>query len=178
MKKTSNFYFMKKHSANIITLSRIAFGFSLLFLSLSSVWFYILYLICGLTDMIDGTIARKTGTATKFGAMLDSVADFVFMLVCAIKILPQIHLPAQLWIWIIIIALIKIFNILMVFICKRKLLSIHSLLNKITGFALFIAPLSINFIENTLSIWIICLLTTIAAIQEVYFVAKGKFDLA
>ena len=168
---------MKKSIANIITGSRIIISLPLLFISLSSVWFYILYLICGLTDMIDGTIARKTGTATKFGAMLDSVADFVFMLVCAIKILPQIHLPAQLWIWIIIIALIKIFNILIVFICKRKLLSIHSLLNKITGFALFLLPLSLAFIETTYSVSTICVLATIAVVQEAYLISKRKMLL-
>ena len=38
--------------------------------------------------MIDGTIARKTGAVSNFGSRLDTIADFVFMLVCSIKILP------------------------------------------------------------------------------------------
>ena len=168
---------MKKHIANIITLSRIVFSFPLLFLSLSSVWFYVFFVICGLTDMIDGTIARKTGAAGKFGAKLDTLADFVFMLVCSIKIIPKIHIPVWLWLWIIVIAFIKLFIFVFVFSFKKKIISIHSVLNKIAGFALFIAPLSINFIETTLSISIICFLVTIAVIQEVCFVAKGKFDL-
>ena len=62
---------MKKHIANIITGSRIGFGLPLLFIPLSSVWFYVLYLFCGLTDMIDGTVAGKTGAVSKFGAKLD-----------------------------------------------------------------------------------------------------------
>ena len=80
---------MKKHIANIITGSRIAFSLPLLFIPLSSAWFAILYLVCGLTDMVDGTIARKTGSVSKFGARLDTVADFVFMSVCCVKILPR-----------------------------------------------------------------------------------------
>ena len=117
---------MKKYIANIITGSRVAFSLPLLFIPLSSAWFYIFYLLCGLTDMIDGAIARKMGAVSKFGAKLDTVADFVFMFVCSIKILPLIHIPVWLWVWIIVVALIKIFNIALVFIHKKKLISIHS----------------------------------------------------
>jgi len=165
---------MKKYIANIITGSRVAFSLPLLFIPLSSALFYILYLFCGLTDMIDGAIARKTGAVSKFGARLDTVADFVFMFVCSIKILPIMHIPAWLWVWIIIVALIKIFNIALVFIQKKKLLSIHSVLNKTTGVALFLLPLSLAFVETTYSVATICVLATIAVMQEVYFIAKGQ----
>ena len=74
---------MKKHIANIITGSRIIFSLLLVFIPLSSAWFCVFYLFCGLTDMIDGAIARKTGSVSKFGARLDTVTDFVFMFVCA-----------------------------------------------------------------------------------------------
>jgi CDP-diacylglycerol--glycerol-3-phosphate 3-phosphatidyltransferase len=165
---------MKKYIANIITGSRVAFSLPLLFIPLSSAWFYIFYLLCGLTDMIDGAIARKMGAVSKFGAKLDTVADFVFMFVCSIKILPLIHIPVWLRVWIIVVALIKIFNITLVFIHKKKLISIHSVLNKITGFALFLLPLSLTFDETTYSVATICVLATIAAMQEAYFIAKGQ----
>ena len=165
---------MKKHIANIITASRIIFSLPLLFIPLSSAWFYIFYLFCGLSDMIDGTIARKTGTASKFGARLDSASDFVLMFVCCLKMLPLIHIPVWLWAWIIGIALIKIFNIMLVFIQKKKLISIHSLLNKTTGLALFLLPLTMTLIETTYSVATICVLATIAGMQEVYFIMKGQ----
>ena len=165
---------MKKYIANIITGSRVAFSLPLLFIPLSSAWFYIFYLLCGLTDMIDGAIARKMGAVSKFGARLDTASDFVFMLVCTIKVLPLIHMPVWLWVWITLIALIKIFNITLVFIRKKKLISIHSVLNKITGFALFFFPLSLTLVEPIYSVATICLLATIAAMQEVYFIAKGQ----
>ena len=146
----------------------------LLFIPITSVWFYILYLFCGLTDMIDGAIARKTGSVSKFGARLDTASDFVFMFVCVVKMLPIIPMPVWLWVWITLIALIKIFNITLVFIRKKKLISIHSVLNKITGFALFFFPLSLTLVEPIYSVATICLLATIAAMQEVYFIAKGQ----
>ena len=124
--------------------------------------------------MIDGAIARKMGAVSKFGAKLDTVADFVFMFVCSIKILPLIHIPMWLWVWIVFAALIKIVNIALVFIRKKKLMSIHSVLNKITGFALFLWPLSLTFVEITYSVATICVLATIAVMQEVYFIAKGQ----
>ena len=150
------------------------FSLPLVFISLSSAWFYVFYLFCGLTDMIDGAIARKTGAVSKFGARLDTVADFVFMFVCSIKILPLMHIPVLLWVWIIIVALIKIFNIALVFIHTKKLISIHSVLNKTTGFALLLMPLSLAFVETTYSVATVCVLATIAAMQEVYFIAKGQ----
>ena len=165
---------MKKYIANIITGSRVAFSLPLLFIPLSSAWFYMLYIFCGLTDMIDGAIARRTGVVSKFGARLDTAADFIFMAVCSIKILPLMRIPVWLWVWITLIALIKIFNITLVFIRKKKLISIHSVLNKITGFALFLLPLSLIFVETTYSTSTICVLATIAAMQEVYFIAKGQ----
>ena len=164
---------MKKYIANVITGSRVILSLPLLLIPLSSVWFYILYIFCGFTDMIDGTIARKTGAVSQFGARLDTVADFVFMLVCAIKILPLIHLSAWLWGWIILIALVKTFNIAFGLIHKKSLISIHSVFNKITGLALFLLPLSIDFVEVVYSVTTICVLASIAVIQEVYLIAKG-----
>lgn len=165
---------MRKYIANIITGSRALFSLPLLFIPLSSAWFYILYLFCGLTDMIDGAIARKIGSVSEFGARLDTAADFIFMFVCSIKILPLIHISIWLWVWIILVALIKVLNIAVVFIRKKKLISIHSVFNKTTGFALYLLPLLQTFFEADYSVATICVLATIAGLQEVYFIVKQQ----
>ena len=165
---------MKKYIANIITLSRIIFSLPLLFIPLSAAGFYILYFFCGFTDMIDGAIARKTGTVSEFGARLDTVSDFVFMLVCCVKLLPLLHIPVWLWVWITLIALIKIFNIALVFTRKKKLISNHSVSNKITGFALFLLPLTLTFIEPTNTAFVVCCLATASVIEEIYLIAKWQ----
>ena len=159
---------MKKHIANIITGSRMVLSLPLLFIPLTSAWFYALYLLGGLSDMIDGTVARKTNSASKFGARLDTLSDFVFMSVALIKFLPHLHIPVWMWIWIGIIAMIKLGNMVWGFIRTKKLISPHTVLNKITGLLLFLLPVTIRFVDLTCTLPIVCTVATVAAIHEVY----------
>ena len=74
--------------ADMITLLRIAGTILLLFFPALSPAFFILYALTGLTDVLDGWIARRTKTASDFGARLDSVADLpVFYILLLIQIL-------------------------------------------------------------------------------------------
>ena len=159
---------MKKHIANVITGLRIVFCLPLLFVPLTSVWFYALYLLCGLSDMIDGTVARRTNSATQFGARLDTVSDFVFMTVALIKFVPHFHIPVWLWIWIGIIAVIKLGNAAWGFVRTKKLISPHTVLNKIAGLLLFLLPVTISFVDLTYTLPVVCTVATVAAIHEVY----------
>ena len=163
---------MKKHIANIITGSRIVLSLPLLFIPLTSAWFYALYLICGLSDMIDGTVARRTKCESKFGAKLDTVSDFVFMTVALIKFVPHLHIHVLLWIWIGVIAMIKLENAVWGFIRTKKFISPHTVLNKITGLLLFLLPLTISFVDLTYTLPIVCTLATAAAMHEWYYMKK------
>ena len=165
---------MKKHIANIITGSRIVFSLPLLFLPLSSVWFYTLYLLCGFTDMIDGTVARRTNSASEFGARLDTVSDFVFMIVTLIKFVPYLHIPTWLWMWIGVIAVMKLGNAAWGFVRTKKLISPHTVLNKVTGLLLFLLPVTISFVDLTYTLPIVCTVATVAAIHEVYYTYSEK----
>ena len=163
---------MKKHIANIITGSRIVLSLPLLFIPLTSAWFYMLYLFCGLSDMIDGTVARRTSSASDFGARLDTISDFVFMTVALIKFVPYLHIPVWLWIWIGVIAVIKLGNVVREFVRTKKLVSPHTVMNKITGLLLFLLPLTISFIDLTYTLPIVCTLATVAAMHEWYYMEK------
>ena len=124
--------------------------------------------------MIDGTVARKTGAVSNFGAKLDTASDFVFMAVCVVKLLPKINISVWLWIWIAIIAIVKVINIVMGFIRRKKLVALHTVLNKITGLLLFLLPLTLQFIVPTYSFAVVCTIATIAAIQEGYYIIKAN----
>ena len=164
---------MRKNIANIITISRILCSVCMLFCPVFSICFYIMYLFCGFTDMVDGTIARKTKSVSEFGEKLDTVADIVFTAVCFVKIIPFIHFPVWLWIWIIAIAAIKIGNAVWEWICNKKLVSIHTILNKVTGFLLFLFPLTLSVVAPIYSAVIVCFLATVSAINEAYLTRKG-----
>ena len=146
----------------------------MLFFSAVSAQFYTLYFICGFSDMVDGTVARKTNSISEFGTRFDTVADFIFVAVSMIKFLPLIHIPIWLWIWICVIAIIKISAVIWVFIQKKKLISLHTIMNKITGALLFLLPLTLQFIEIKYSSVAICLAATFSAIQEAIYIAKEE----
>ena len=163
---------MKKHIANIITGSRIVFSLSILFIPLTSAWFCVIYLLCGLSDMIDGTVARRTNSASEFGARLDTVSDFVFMTVALIKFVPHLSIPVWLWIWSGVITMIKLVNVAWGFVRTKELISPHTLLNKITGLLLFFLPMTLGFFDLTYTLPIVCTVATVAAMHEWYYMEK------
>lgn len=160
--------------ANIITACRIVCSAVLLFLPALSPAFYTVYLIGGFTDMIDGTIARKMGAESAFGAKLDSVADFSFIMVCLLKILPVVVLPRWLWIWIMLIALIKISSVVSGVVRWGKLIGEHTILNKALGFLLFVLPFTLKVIPMEWSGGFLCIMATVAALQEGYYIRMGQ----
>ena len=165
---------MKRQIANIITGSRILCSIWLIFCPVFSACFYWLYLFCGVTDMIDGTIARKLHTVSESGARLDTAADMVFSAVCFAKILPFIQLPVWVWIWTACITVRKVRNIIGGFISQKKLISVHSVLNKVTGFLLFLFPLTLDFIKPLYSAVAVCFLAMLAAIEEGCYINTGR----
>jgi len=156
--------------ANILTGMRILCGILIMCFPAFSGWYYFFYLIGGFTDAIDGTVARKMGEASDFGAKFDTAADFVFAIAVAIKVVGNIHVPLWLLIWIMMIALIKIGSHLAGYFKYHELKTIHSPLNKVCGGATFMVPLLIGgdyaWQAKALVVFAVCILTSIAAIAE------------
>ena len=121
--------------------------------------------------MIDGTIARKTGAISEFGARLDTVADFIFLSVSLVKFLPAVSIPQWLWVWIAFVGVVKIGNLIAGFVRTKTLVFLHTVMNKITGFLLFLLPLTFPVIDPKYSIIPVCAVASIAAIQESVYIA-------
>ena len=164
---------MSKHIANLLTGCRILGSILLLFSPAFSVLFYTLYFFCGFSDMIDGTIARKTNSISKFGSQLDTVADLIFVVVSIIRFLPAIHIPGWLWIWAGVIAIIKISNIIGGYVYNKQFISLHTKMNKVTGLFLFLYPLTLSFAEVKYGSIVVCSIATFAAIQESIYIATN-----
>ena len=120
--------------------------------------------------MIDGTIARKTNTASEFGSRLDTIADIIFVVACMIKLLPVLTIPTWIWIWIGVIAAIKVFNIISGYIVQKKFVAKHTIMNKITGAVLFILPLTLSIVDLKYSGGFVCTIAILAALQEGYLI--------
>lgn len=160
--------------ANLITGCRILCSIIMIFFPAFSVTFYVLYLAGGVTDMVDGLVARKTNTVSKMGSRLDSIADVFFVAVSLFKILPAVDIPTWLWIWIGVIAVIKIINIISGFASQKRFVAEHTIMNKVTGFLLFLLPLTLTVIELNYSGAVVCCVATFAAIQEGHYIRTGK----
>lgn len=164
---------MRQYAANVITACRILFSMLMLAFPPFSVCFDAMYVASGMTDMIDGAVARKTGTASAFGSRFDTAADFVFTVSALCKILPVIRVPRWVLAWVLTIALIKILNAVAGFLRSGNLFAEHTTLNRITGLVLFLAPLSFPWIEIQYSAIAVCSIATAAAIQEGYCIRKA-----
>ena len=165
---------MRAHLANIITGSRILCSIWMLFCPVFSVGFFVIYLFCGFTDMVDGTIARRTNTASEFGARLDTVADILFTAVAFLKILPALRLQVWLRIWILLIACIKIGNYMFCAVSRKGIVSLHTAANKLTGLLLFLLPLTLPLIDLRISAPVVCVVASVSAIQEGRAIGTGR----
>jgi len=146
----------------------------LLFCPVFSPAFYAFYIAAGLSDMLDGFVARKTDTVSTLGARLDTMADFVLVVVCLIKLLPILRIPAWLYAWIGIIALIKVVNIISGFVAQKRFVAVHSGMNKATGALLFLLPLTIPVLPLKYVAIVVCAAATFAAMQEGHLIRTGE----
>ena len=156
---------------NIITLLRIAGSFGLLLCDVTGVAFWLIYGLCGISDIADGWLARKLKCVTKTGALLDSMADICFVACCAWKLLPILDLPQWLWLWAGVIVVIKVVNQLSALVLYGHCCFPHTAANKVTGFLLFIA-VPITFF-TIIPITIVAAIATFAAIHEGCVLARA-----
>ena len=160
--------------ANAITIFRMAVSIVLLFCPVFSPAFYGFYIAAGVSDMLDGFVARRTNTVSRSGAKLDTIADHVFVIVCLIKLLAVIRIPIWLYVWTGIIALLKVVNIISGFAVQKTFMAVHSAMNKAIGFLLFLLPLTIPVIPLKYYAIVVCAAATFAAIQESHLIRTGE----
>ncbi|MBQ9227869.1 MAG: CDP-alcohol phosphatidyltransferase family protein [Eubacterium sp.] len=153
---------MKKQLANIISSSRIAAAIALYFFSTVTAPFLVLYAFCGLTDAIDGPVARKTNSTSELGATLDTIGD-VATYVAIAKILIAAHLvPLWVLLWFIGSAVAIIASGFVAHKRFGKFYIVHSLFGKIMGVFAFTLPFAFYF---NLLVYCYCALCTSASIS-------------
>ena len=152
--------------ANALTISRIVLGITLLLTEAFSLPFFVIYGFAGLTDTLDGLVARTTGTESELGARLDSIADLVLTIACLVKVLPAISMPTWLWAWMAAIVLVKVINVISGLVIERRLVLPHTIANKAAGLAAFLVPFAIPMFGITVPAIVACTVATFAAVQE------------
>lgn len=167
-----------KYLADIITFSRIISALAILTVPVYSTAFYLLYLLAGLSDMIDGPVARITHHVTEFGSRLDTAADLIFVSICMIRLFPVIPLDKWVYGWCGLIILIKGRNMMIGYQYSGRFPAIHSRMNRLTGFLLFLFPVTVMIIDVSAGAFVLCAIASAAAVQEGYLIRnpirKGK----
>ena len=161
-----------KHIPNIITAFRFLGATSLLFCNPAGVAFWVIYGLCGISDMLDGYLARKLNAESNTGAMLDSVADICFVACCAIRLIPVVQIPTWLWIWAASIVTVKLINQVSALIVYRHLIFPHTMANKLTGLLLFLTVPTVFW--SIVPVAIVAGVATFASVQEGHFIRTRK----
>ena len=151
---------------NIITCSRILFSLCFLFFPTFSTGFYLFYTLAGLTDLLDGTVARRTDSETELGSKLDTAADWVFIITALVKVVPSLDIPLWLLIWVIAILIMKVVNVVYGFRLHGGFVAIHSTVNKIAGLLVFLYPFTVPYMAIVYPSVVLCVVASIATVQE------------
>ena len=127
---------------NCITGLRIAGAVCLLFTKTGSPVFSGLYTLCGVSDALDGWLARRLNAVSERGARLDSVADLCFCAAALAKLFPVLWvlLPAAVWFGAAGVLAVRLMSYGVAAVKYRRFLSLHTWLNKLTGAVVFAIP--------------------------------------
>lgn len=140
----------------------------LLFLVPASAAFYWVYCISGVTDVLDGLVARLTKTTSDLGAKLDSAADLLFYSVMLIRLFPQLWdlIPRWIWIWVFAILVVRLVSYLLAYRNTHAFSALHTIMNKITGFCVFLIPFFLKTSYLTPYCIVVGFVGTISSVQE------------
>ncbi len=156
------------HLPNSITCFRIAGSVVLLFLPSFSPIFYILYSLCGVSDAVDGFIARRFKLTSDLGSRLDSIADLLFYASMLTHVIPFLvpRVPTAVWYVVSALALLRIGMYLLAAVKYRRFSSLHTYANKATGIVLFCVPYLLLFANSATVSWIACAACALSSIEE------------
>ncbi|WP_320932007.1 CDP-alcohol phosphatidyltransferase family protein [Hungatella sp.] len=163
-----------KNLANIITSSRIIFAIAILYIKPYSTAFWICYFLGGLSDFLDGFVARTLNQQSAKGAKIDSIADFVFAVSISIIVLKYIFLPGWLWYSISLIFVIRIITYIVGFYKYRTFSSLHTYFNKTSGLLILIFPLLYVILKLDVAGAIVCFVSFVASIEELVITVKSS----
>ena len=157
-----------KNVPNFITCIRILGTAILLFIEPFTIGFFVLYTVCGVTDILDGLIARKCNAISELGSKLDSIADIFYYMVMVFKILPVLVkiLPVYVWYMLFGVVVIRVLSYLIAAVRYRCLASHHTYLNKVSGFSAFLAPYFVTESIGDVYCTVVGVIVSIATLEE------------
>ncbi len=162
--------FSKQQIPNLITAFRIFGTLLMLGCETLSPAFFIIYSLCGLSDVLDGIAARKLKAMSEFGARLDSVADLLFYTMMAIKVWPLLvkYMPIGAWYLLWAVVALRLLMYIGYGLKYRRISSLHTYLNKVTGLFTFLIPYVIQSAVFSWYSFLGCSIAAISSVEELF----------
>ncbi|MBQ3084386.1 MAG: CDP-alcohol phosphatidyltransferase family protein [Clostridia bacterium] len=153
---------------NFITCIRLLGTAALPFTTVSSVEFYVIYTICGVSDVLDGWLARILKQSSEFGSRLDSVADLLFYFVMLLMVFPVLwaKLPWQIWIAVGAVILLRLVSYTVAAVKYKRFASVHTYANKLTGLLMFSVPYFLPLCFMVAGCFVVCIATALSSLEE------------
>ena len=168
METKNNLSSFKRAIPNIITSIRILGTLLMLFIEPLSTTFLVVYTIAGVSDALDGWAARTLKVSSDFGAKLDSISDLLFYIVMLVRIFPVmwVVLPKGIWVCVGSMVVLRIISYTTAAIKYHRLASLHTFMNKASGFSVFFVPYVINTAAATPVCTTVCVIAMFATLEE------------
>jgi phosphatidylglycerophosphate synthase len=165
---------MIKKIPNLLSVVRVILSVMLLLTIPFSVLFFTIYIMCGFSDILDGFLARKFNLTSELGAVLDSLGDFVMIVILMYVLYPYVNVDNYAILWIIGIMVIRCSSLLVAFAKYRTLAFLHTYTNKVTGFLLFCFPILYISLGVDITAFFLCIIASISALEEFMIHIKSK----
>ena len=131
-----------------------------------SVMFWVCYISGGVSDLLDGPIARLSHSQSDAGAKLDSAADLAFAAAVAAVVVRSIPLPGWLWVCGGCAAVARLAGYGVGFAKYRAFSALHTAANKATGALIFAFPLLYASLGLTAAGIILCAAAIFSSAEE------------
>ena len=155
-------------------MKRIIGALFIVFIKPFTLLFWILYLLCGISDILDGFVARSMKKESAFGAKLDSIADVIFLSAVIIVLVPIIKISSWVWICAVVVAFIRILSYLIGLKKFSTFTSLHTYANKLTGLLLFITPVFYVIFKFNITAIILSTSAILSSVEELIIIISTK----
>ena len=165
---------MKKHIANILSSVRIVLATVLMRYNDFTAGFLKLFCVAGLTDLLDGPIARATKSVSIRGAKLDTAGDVLtYAAIGKILLVKSKFSKVQLY---LIGASILAYTISAIIAYAKfgKFFFVHNILSKALGVGLFLMPFASILDYMNVIVPVVCALFLLASAESVIIQAKSS----
>lgn len=168
---------MYKAIPNLLSFSRLGLAFVLLLTEPLSLHFLFVFLVCGLTDVLDGLVARRLDACSEHGHTIDSIADIVLAVILLYCIIPVVEWEGWMVMWIVAIAAVRIIAFGIGSVRYGRPAFVHTYLNKTTGLLLFLTPFLLVIVGGSVTVAVVCCVASGSTAEYLYInITRDHFD--